>query len=266
MFTMMNAERLFVGVQGLGVAEAAYQSAAAYARERRQGRATDAADGPEPILGHPDVRKMLLTIRAFTEGGRALAVWTALQLDKAARHPNPKQRADAEGLVSLLTPVVKAAFSDLGFEAAVLGQQVFGGYGYVRETGVEQFVRDARIAQIYEGTNGVQAMDLVGRKLAQEDGRLPERFFDLVRQTINSARAIAGAGAVTAPLADGLARLERATAGLADRAAGDPAEVGAAATDYLRLFALVALGWMWARMACNALALGDAPLRCTVKR
>jgi alkylation response protein AidB-like acyl-CoA dehydrogenase len=258
MFTMMNAERLFVGVQGLGVAEAAYQNAAAYARERRQGRTKDEADGPQPILAHPDVRKMLLTMRAFIEAGRALAVWVALELDKAAHHPDAEERAAVEGLISLLTPVVKAAFSDLGFEAAVLGQQVFGGYGYIRETGMEQFVRDARIAQIYEGTNGVQAMDLVGRKLVLEDGRLPGRFFALVRQTINSSAVIAGADAFTAPLADALARLERATAGLTDRAATDAQETGAAATDYLRLFALVALGWMWARMACHALALGDA--------
>jgi alkylation response protein AidB-like acyl-CoA dehydrogenase len=258
MFTMMNAERLFVGVQGLGVAEAAYQSAATYARDRRQGRATDTADGPQPILAHPDVRKMLLTMRAFTEAGRALAVWTALELDKAARHPDAQERAAAEGLVALLTPVIKAAFSDLGFEAAVLGQQVFGGYGYIRETGMEQFVRDARIAQIYEGTNGVQAMDLVGRKLVREDGRLPERFFALVRQTIGAGNAIAGADAFTEPLAVGLARLEHATARLAERAAADPLEAGAAATDYLRLFALIALGWMWTRMACHALALGDA--------
>ena len=242
MFTMMNAERLFVGVQGLGVAEAAYQSAVAYARERLQGRAGEGTGGPQPIIVHPDVRKMLLTIRAFTEAGRALAVWTALELDKAARHPDADQRASAEGLVALLTPVIKAAFSDLGFEATVLGQQVFGGYGYVRETGMEQFVRDARITQIYEGTNGVQAMDLVGRKLVQQDGGLPKRFFALVRQTIDAGDAIVGADAFTTPLAEGLARLERATARLAELAANDAAEAGAAATDYLRLFALVALG------------------------
>jgi alkylation response protein AidB-like acyl-CoA dehydrogenase len=258
MFTMMNAERLFVGVQGLGIAEAAYQNAAAYARERRQGRVGDAADGPQPIIAHLDVRKMLLTMRAFIEAGRALAVWTALELDKAARHPDAQERTAAEGLVALLTPVIKAAFSDLGLESALLGQQVFGGYGYIRETGIEQFVRDARIAQIYEGTNGVQAMDLVGRKLIQEDGRLPERFFALVRQTIAAGGAIAGAEAFTRPLSGGLARLETATARLTERATADPVEAGAAATDYLRLFALVSLGWMWTRMACHALALGTA--------
>jgi alkylation response protein AidB-like acyl-CoA dehydrogenase len=262
MFTMMNAERLMVGVQGLGVAEAAYQNAASYARDRRQGRAAaggaNAEAGPQPIIVHPDVRKMLLTMRAFTEAGRALAVWTALELDKAARHPDPAERAAAEALVSLLTPVIKAAFSDFGFEAAVLGQQVFGGHGYIREAGMEQLVRDARIAQIYEGTNGIQAMDLVGRKLAQEKGRLAERFFTLVRATIGAGGAIAGADEFTAPLAAALSRLEDATALVLARAGDDPAEAGAAATDYLRLFALVAFAWMWARMACHALALGPA--------
>src|SRR5690349_6812998 len=162
MFTMMNAERLFVGMQGLGVAEAAYQGAAAYAKGRLQGRGPGKGPGgPESILVHPDVRRMLLTIRAFTEAGRALATWTALEMEKAARHPDPATQAEAAGLVALLTPVIKAGFTDLGFEAAVLGQQVFGGHGYVREWGMEQLVRDVRIAQIYDGTNGVQAMDLV---------------------------------------------------------------------------------------------------------
>ena len=259
MFTMMNAERLMVGIQGLGVAEAAYQNAAAYARERKQGRAARGGEaGPQPIIGHPDVRKMLLTIRGFTEAGRALAVWTALELDRAARHPDAVERAEADAMVSLLTPVIKAAFSDLGFEAAVLGQQVFGGFGYIHETGMEQFVRDARITQIYEGTNGIQAMDLVGRKLGLENGRLARRFFALVRATIAAGGAIAGADELTAPLAAALDRLEAATQRVLARVAIDSSEAGAAATDYLRLFALVALGWMWARMACHALALGDA--------
>ena len=257
MFTMMNAERLFVGIEGLGVAEAAYQGAAAYARERRQGRRAGPgveAEGPHSILVHPDVRKMLLSIRVFTEAGRALAVWTALQMDVAARHPDAARRAAADGLVSLLTPVIKAAFTDLGFEATVLGQQVLGGHGYVREWGMEQLVRDARIAQIYEGTNGVQAMDLVGRKLTVDGGALPRAFFALLRDTLGAAAAIPGAEIHAAPLADALGRLEEATARLAERAALDPAEPGAAATDYLRLFALVALGWMWLRMAMLSLA------------
>ncbi|MCG7360262.1 acyl-CoA dehydrogenase C-terminal domain-containing protein [Roseomonas sp. ACRSG] len=246
MFTMMNAERLFVGIQGLGIAEAAYQGASAYARERLQGRAPGAAaGGAQPILVHPDVRKMLLSIRAFAEGGRALAAWTALEMEKAARHPDPAARARADGMVALLTPVIKAAFTDLGFEAAVQGQQVFGGHGYVREWGMEQLVRDARIAQIYEGTNGVQAMDLVGRKLTMDGGALPRAFFAEIRDSL----AAHAASEFATPVLEALSRLEAATEALAARAAADPAETGAAATDYLRFFALVALGWMWARMA-----------------
>ncbi|MDB5368474.1 MAG: acyl-CoA dehydrogenase [Roseomonas sp.] len=246
MFTMMNAERLFVGIQGLGIAEAAYQGASTYARERLQGRAPGAATGAaQSILVHPDVRKMLLTIRAFTESGRALAAWTALEMEKAARHPDPDARAKADGMVALLTPVIKAAFTDLGFESAVLGQQVFGGHGYVREWGMEQLVRDGRIAQIYEGTNGVQAMDLVGRKLFQDGGALPRAFFAEIRATL----AAGGDPDIVTPLAEALDRLEAATAALVGRGTADPAEIGAAATDYLRFFALVALGWMWARMA-----------------
>lgn len=246
MFTMMNAERLFVGIQGLGIAEAAYQGASAYARERLQGRAPGAAaGGAQPILVHPDVRKMLLSIRAFAESGRALAAWTALEMEKAARHPDPATRARADGMVALLTPVIKAAFTDLGFEAAVQGQQVFGGHGYVREWGMEQLVRDARIAQIYEGTNGVQAMDLVGRKLTVDGGALPRAFFAEVRDSL----AAHTGSEFAAPVLEALSRLEAATEALAARAAADPAETGAAATDYLRFFALVALGWMWARMA-----------------
>ena len=255
MFTMMNAERLFVGIQGLGLAAAAYQGAAAYAKERQQGRAADGTTGPTPILAHPDVRKMLLTIRAFVEGGRALAVWTALQMDIADRHPDPAVRQEAEGFVALLTPVIKAALTDLGFESTVLGQQVFGGHGYIREWGMEQFVRDARITQIYEGTNGIQALDLVGRKLGFENGQLPHRFFALVETELNGCRAPA-VEAVRGPALAALASLRRATDRVQTYGA-NTAEIGSAATDYLRLFALVALGWMWTRMADKALAPGN---------
>lgn len=257
MFTMMNAERLFVGIQGLGIAEAAYQGAAAYARERLQGRAPGQESGPaQPILAHPDVRRMLLTIRAFTGAGRGLALWTALQMETAARHPDPDARARADRLVALMTPVIKAGFTDLGFEATVLAQQIFGGHGYIRDHGMEQLVRDARIAQIYEGTNGVQAMDLAGRKLALEDGAAPREFFALVRESLEEAAALARAAALAAPLAAALERLEGATERLRRSAATDPAETGAAAADYLRLFLLVALGWMWLRMALVALRAG----------
>ena len=244
MFTMMNAERLMVGVQGLGVAEMANQKAATYARERVQGSGQDGA-GPVAIVAHPDVRRMLLTGRAFIEAARALAVWTALQMEVAARHPDPEVRREADALVALLTPVIKAAFTDFGFETAVAAQQVFGGHGYIREWGMEQYVRDARIAQIYEGTNGVQAMDLVTRKIGLDGGALVRRFFALVRADLAAAEPAASA-AVTGPVAEALARLEGATAHLEGAAAP---EAGAAATDYLRLFALVAFGWMWVRMA-----------------
>jgi alkylation response protein AidB-like acyl-CoA dehydrogenase len=248
MFTMMNNERLFVGIQGLGLAGGAYQKAAAYAKERLQGRSADGARGPVAIVEHPDVRRMLLGARAFIESGRALAVWTAMQMDIAGRHSDPETRAAAEGLLALLTPVVKAAFTDFGFEAAVQAQQVFGGHGYIREWGVEQYVRDARITQIYEGTNGVQAADLAGRKLAMEGGKLPERFFALVAADLEAAARVDGASEIATPVMAALEDLRATTRALQARA-NDPAEIGAAASDYLRLFALVALGWMWARIA-----------------
>jgi alkylation response protein AidB-like acyl-CoA dehydrogenase len=258
MFTMMNAERLFVGVQGLGIAEAASQKAAQYARERLQGRSLDGSRGPVPIIEHPDVRKMLLTGRSLADASRALAVWTAMQMDAAERHPDAAARKEAEGHVALLTPVVKAAFTDFGFETAVASQQVFGGHGYIREWGMEQFVRDARITQIYEGTNGVQAMDLVGRKLPMQDGALAARFFAIVKQDLEAAAGSPAAASIVAATAQALDRLERTTLHLLAEGS-DPAAAGAAATDYLRLFALVACGWMWSRMAAKAAA-GDSPL------
>ncbi len=248
MFTMMNAERLMVGIQGLGVAGAAYQQAAAYARDRLQGRGADGA-GPVPIIAHADVRRMLLNIRAFVEAGRALAGWTAIQLDRAHAHPDAAERAKSDAVVALLTPVIKAAFTDFGFESAVQAQQVFGGHGYIREWGMEQYVRDARIAQIYEGTNGVQAVDLVGRKLALGGGTVVEGFFDLVAAELDEAADLTGNLAVIARTRDALALLRGATASLRG-ASVDTA--GAAAVDYLRLFALVAMGWMWSRMAAAA--------------
>ncbi|PNP95431.1 acyl-CoA dehydrogenase family protein [Sphingobium sp. SA916] len=251
MFTMMNAERLMVGIQGLGIAGAAYQQAAGYAKERLQGRSADGARGPVAIIEHADVRRMLLNIRGFVEAGRALAGWTALQLDRAHHHPDAAERAKADALVALLTPVVKAAFTDFGFESAVQAQQVFGGHGYIREWGMEQYVRDARIAQIYEGTNGVQAMDLVGRKLPMAGGAVVDGFFTLVDADLE-----AGAGLdIAAKTGDALTLLRGVTASL--RGAGVDA-AGAAAVDYLRLFALVSMGWMWTRMATAAR--GDAPL------
>ena len=254
MFTMMNAERLMVGIQGLGIAGAAYQQAAAYAKDRLQGRGSDGGRGPVAIIEHADVRRMLLKVRAFVEAGRALAGWTALQWDRAQGHADPAIRADADALVALLTPVVKAAFTDFGFESAVVAQQVFGGHGYIREWGMEQFVRDARIAQIYEGTNGVQAMDLVGRKLPMAGGTVVERLFDQIEMDLQKCEGVEMAERVR----NALGLLRDATIAL--RGAGADA-AGAAAVDYLRLFALVCLGWMWTRMA--AVATGDSPLHAS---
>ena len=251
MFTMMNAERLMVGIQGLGIAGAAYQQAAGYAVERLQGRAPENTANAVAIIEHADVRRMLLGVRAFVEAGRALAGWTALQLDRAHHHPNPAERSAADGLVALLTPVIKAAFTDFGFESAVQAQQVLGGHGYIREWGMEQFVRDARIAQIYEGTNGIQAMDLVSRKLALGNGAVVSGFLDLVASDIDEAAAEIGGALIAERTRDALALLRRATDDL--KSASSKA-AGAAAVDYLRLFALVSLGWMWARMVAAAQA------------
>ncbi|EAT07131.1 Acyl-CoA dehydrogenase [Sphingomonas sp. SKA58] len=256
MFTMMNTERLMVGIQGLGIAGAAYQQAAAYAKDRLQGRSADGKAGPVAIIDHADVRRMLLGVRAFVEAGRALAGWTALQLDRAQAHPDPSERARADARVALLTPVIKAAFTDLGFEGAVQAQQVFGGHGYIREWGMEQFVRDARIAQIYEGTNGVQAMDLVGRKLGMGGGTVVEEFFALIDADLDSLAEAAVNHSVVAQTRQALALLRTSTVALRG---ADADATGAAAVDYLRLFALVAMGWMWSRMVGAAIK-GNSPL------
>lgn len=261
MFTMMNAERLFVGVQGLGIAEAAYQKARAYATERRQGRSPLSTETPAPIIAHSDVRRMLLSIRAFTGPARALALWTALELDRAARHSDPHVRQRAEDRVALLTPVIKAAFTDLGFEAAVTAQQVFGGHGYIHEWGMEQFVRDARITQIYEGTNGVQAMDLVTRKLPAQGGATVRDFLADIRRDLDAD----GADPVIAGrVRDALALLAEATEQLLSLD-GDALASGAVATDYLRLFALVSLGWMWVRMDAARHAADDPKQRDRIR-
>jgi alkylation response protein AidB-like acyl-CoA dehydrogenase len=254
MFTMMNAERLFVGIQGLGIAEAANQKAATYARERLQGRSLDGARAPVSIIEHPDVRKMLLSGRAFTDAARALATWTAMQMDIASRHPDEAIRREADGLVALMTPVVKASYTDFGFDIAVLSQQVLGGHGYIREWGMEQYVRDVRIAQIYEGTNGVQAMDLVSRKLPAEGGKYVTRLLGIMEADLEAPTSDAKLIAEAASTA--LDCLRRTTEYLLSRR-DRPAELGAAATDYLRLFALVSFGWMWTRMATKSFAAVD---------
>ncbi|MDF0488902.1 acyl-CoA dehydrogenase C-terminal domain-containing protein [Sphingomonas sp. H39-1-10] len=257
MFTMMNAERLFVGVQGLGLADASYQTAANYAKERKQGRAPGAKESGM-IIAHPDVRKMLLTMLSFTEAARALTVFAALEMDKETAHPDPEVRKRAAGLVALLTPVIKAGFTDFGFEATVLGQQVLGGHGYIREWGQEQFVRDARIAMIYEGTNGIQAQDLVVRKLGLDGGAPVRTFLAMVTETIAEGRQVAAARDTAAALDEALEALESVTTRLTTGANADPLEQNAAATDYLRMFALVTFGWLWLRMTLVVVAKGDA--------
>jgi len=257
MFAMMNSERLSVGTQGLGLAEAAYQGAAAYARERLQGRSLGGARYPElpadPILVHPDVRRMLMTMRANTEGCRALAGWVARALDRAALDPDPEARQQAEDFTALMTPIVKALFTDLGFESTSLGMQVMGGHGYIRDQGMEQYLRDARIAMIYEGTNGIQALDLVGRKLPAHTGRYLRRFFHPVQDFLDAAAKDAALAPLAAPLGKAFGALQLATGFIAEKGLKDPEEAGAAASPYLRLFGRVALGYMWARMAGVAL-------------
>ncbi len=253
MFTMMNEARLGVGIQGLGLAEVSYQNAVAYARERLQGRSlagTVSPDKPaDAILVHPDVRRMLLTMRANIEGCRMLAALVALEHDVSQRHPDPEVRLAAEDYVALMTPIVKAYFTDMGFEATAMGMQVLGGHGYIREWGMEQFVRDARITQIYEGTNGIQALDLVGRKMGAHAGRYLRRFFHPVMAWIEAHQDDAALEFCVLPLSKAFGRLQQVTAEVARRGLGDPFEAGAAATDYLRLFALTALGFVWARAA-----------------
>jgi alkylation response protein AidB-like acyl-CoA dehydrogenase len=258
MFTMMNGARLGVGIQGLGLGETAYQTARAYAAERLQGRSVAGTKYPDkpadPIIVHPDVRRMLLTMRAWTEGARALAAWVAIELDKAVKHPDAAQREASDDFVSLLTPVVKAMFTDNGFAAANIGMQVMGGHGYIREWGMEQLVRDCRITQIYEGTNGIQALDLVGRKLPSHMGRLLRRFFHPVDAYIRARLEKPELAEFVLPLAKAFGRLQQASALVAQKGLADPEEAAAAATDYLRLFGLTAYAYLWARMAELALA------------
>ena len=253
MFTMMNEARLGVGLQGLGLSEVAYQNAAIYAKERLQGRALKGAAAPDqpadPIIVHPDVRKMLLTMRAFNEGARALALWMALHIDLAEKHPEESVRRDAEDLVSLMMPIVKAYLTDIGFESVNWGVQCFGGHGYIREHGMEQFVRDTRITQLYEGTSGIQALDLVGRKLPAHMGRSLRQFFHPVDAFIKENMGDAAMKDFVMPLAKSFARLQQATAWVAEQGLRDPEEAGAASADYLKMFGHVALAYMWARMA-----------------
>ncbi len=253
MFTMMNTARLGVGMQGLGLAEVSYQNGLAYAKDRLQMRALDGAKYPakpaDPIIVHPDVRRMLLISKAVTEGSRALSYWIGMALDHSEKNPDPQAREAAEDLVALMTPIIKAYQTDMGFEIANHAIQIHGGHGYIWEYGVEQYARDARIAQIYEGTNGVQALDLVGRKMGQNMGRLLRRFFHPVNEFIEQNQSDENIQEFVFALAKAFAKLQQSTAMIAQKGLKDPNEAGAASSDYLRQFALVALGYMWARMA-----------------
>ncbi|CAM3965551.1 Acyl-CoA dehydrogenase [compost metagenome] len=251
MFTMMNYERLGVGIQGLALGERSYQNAVAYARERLQSRASTGPQAPEqaadPIIVHPDVRRMLLTMKALNEGGRAFSTYVALQLDLAKYSEKADERAQAEARVALLTPVAKAFLTDMGLETTVHGQQVFGGHGYIREWGQEQLIRDCRITQIYEGTNGIQALDLLGRKLVADGGR---SYAALAQEIKAFAQALTPSRAeFKTPLLLALANLDDLTAWVLDRAQGNPQEIGAAAVEYLQVFGYTLYAYLWAQMA-----------------
>lgn len=253
MFAMMNTERLAMGLQATGHAEAAYQGALDYARERLQGRATRGAAYPDqpadPLTVHADVRRMLLTQRALAQGMRAAAAWVGQALDIALKHPDAAQRQQAEDFLALMTPTVKGFFTDLGFEVANLGVQVLGGHGYIREHGMEQHVRDARIAQIYEGANGIQAMDLVARKLPMHDGCLIEHFYAPVNRFIADCVGQAEMAEFIEPLQRAMTQLREAT----DFVLGCQ-DADAAAYDYMGLFGYTLLAYQWARMARLGLA------------
>ena len=250
MFTMMNEARLGVGLQGYAVAEAAYQNAVIYAKDRLQGRAVTGTENPsgpaDPLIVHPDIRRNLMDQKSFLEGARAFTYWAAHLIDRSHRADD----AEAEGLVSLLTPVLKGFLTDKGFETAVNAQQVYGGHGYIEESGMSQFVRDARIAMIYEGANGVQALDLVGRKLAQDGGKHVMAFFDLVKDFIkeNDGNAALKEGFLE-PLKAASKDLQAAGMFFMKNGMKDPNAALAGSYDFMHMFGHVCLGLMWARMA-----------------
>ena len=258
MFTMMNEARLGVGVQGLALSEVAYQNAAIYAKERLQGRSISGTKYPDkpadPIVVHPDVRRTLMTIRAFNEAARALIMWTALKSDVAHRSEDEKERKSADDHLGLLTPVIKGVLTDGGFAHAVMAQQIFGGHGYIAEHGMEQFVRDARIAQIYEGANGIQALDLVGRKLGKDGGRAIMAFFNEVQTYLKERTNSDTMNVYLKPLGISLAHLQEASMWFMQNAMAKPDNAGAGSYDYMHLFGLVALGYMWCRIAEAAIA------------
>jgi len=260
MFTMMNYERLSVGIQGLSAAQTAYQWSCEYARERLQSRAPKGPTNPngaaDPIIVHPDVRRMLLTQKALVEAGRAFAVYVGKQLD-LSKFGEGDDKARAAGMVELLTPIAKAFLTDKGFEGTVLGQQCYGGHGYVREWGMEQLVRDVRIAQIYEGTNGIQAMDLMGRKVAANGAKNLNVLLDEIRAFCADAASVAGMDEFLAPLNDAVDNLESLTRFVMESVANDPNAIGAAANDYLHVMGFTLYSYMWA-MQCRTVLSGES--------
>lgn len=262
MFVMMNSARLGVGMQSLGLAETAHQNATAYAKDRLQGRSMTGVKNPEkaadPILVHPDVRRMLLTSRAYTEAGRALTTWIALLIDQEESGLDAEIKKHSEDIVSLLTPVVKAFITDHAFETTNLCLQVFGGHGYIREWGMEQYVRDARINMIYEGTNGIQALDLLGRKVIADRGEKLSVFMKIIAGFIESQKSNSSMQEFIGPLATCAESVQMVTKEIAINANGHPDEIGAASTPYLRLVGHLCYAWMWARMAAISLDKQDS--------
>jgi hypothetical protein len=262
MFVMMNAARLGVGNQSLGLTEVAYQSAVAYAKERLQMRALSGPKAPDrpadPIIVHPDVRKMLLTARAYAEGGRALACYTVLQLDKELHHPDEEVRAEAADELALLTPIIKAFLTDNGWIATSHCMQVFGGHGFIQGTGVEQFVRDARINMIYEGTNTVQSLDLLGRKVLGDNGKKLKAFGKKIAAFVEEEGVREDMQEFINPLAELGEKVTKLTMELGMKAMGNPDEVGAAAVDYLRVVGHLAYAFLFAQQAKIALDKRDA--------
>ncbi len=254
MFTMMNYERLGVGIQGLALGERSYQSAIEYAKDRIQSRAPTGVVAPDkqadPLIVHPDVRRMLLTMKALNEGGRAFSSYVAMQLDIAKYSEDATARQGADELVALLTPIAKAFLTDVGLESTIHGQQIFGGHGYIREWGQEQLIRDCRITQIYEGTNGIQSLDLAGRKIVANDGAFYQHFADEVKSFIAAAKQ--DLAEFTTPLQTAIENLDELTAWLIAEAKTNPNEIGAASVEYLQVFGYTAYAYMWALMARTA--------------
>jgi len=261
MFVMMNTARIGVGVQSLGLTETAYQNAVAYARERLQSRSLTGPKEPDkpadPIIVHPDVRRMLLTQRAYLEGSRAFAYWLALHGDRAEHHPDEDERKASHDLLALLTPVVKAFLTDNGFLCTSLAMQIHGGHGYIRETGIEQYVRDSRINMIYEGTNTIQSLDLLGRKVLGDNGAKLRKFGALITAMVEEHGTRDDMAEFINPLADLGDKVEKLTMEIGMKALGNPDEAGAAAVDYLRIIGHLVMGYFWVRMARIALDYPD---------